>query len=191
MMLPTSHVCFTFFQLYFIFMNSKSLIVKHRYFARFGLMHMIATNLCVWLHVLIQETKHQITILMHPNKGHDTPLDNLTVASSVLSPLPTFASFLAPSTSNLTAEIITSSTSSIPLTGQLDPSNIVHKLIKRSIEDHEIFTTHGICRRSNVIGQLVMDASQFLFPCTIEYSLICAAILYIMWKSTDFSSAHG
>uniref|UniRef100_A0A6P7GJY0 Proton channel OtopLc-like n=1 Tax=Diabrotica virgifera virgifera TaxID=50390 RepID=A0A6P7GJY0_DIAVI len=39
------------------------------------------------------------------------------------------------------------------------------------------------CRRTNIIGSLVQDASPFLFPCTIEYSLICAAILYVMWKS--------
>lgn len=29
----------------------------------------------------------------------------------------------------------------------------------------------------------MQDASPFLFPCTIEYSLICAAILYVMWKN--------
>lgn len=151
---------------------------------------MIATNLCVWLHVLIQETKHQITILMHPNKHHEAQLDNLTATSSVLSPLPTFASLLAPLADALNAETVPlSSNLTVPLIGQ--PDSVAHKLMKRSIEDHEIFTTHGVCRRSNVIGQLVMDASQFLFPCTIEYSLICAAILYIMWKSTDFSSAHG
>lgn len=39
------------------------------------------------------------------------------------------------------------------------------------------------CRRTNIIGTLVQDASPFLFPCTIEYSLICAAILYVMWRS--------
>jgi len=33
------------------------------------------------------------------------------------------------------------------------------------------------------MGSLVQDASPFLFPCTIEYSLICAAILYVMWKN--------
>lgn len=53
--------------------------------------------------------------------------------------------------------------------------------VVRSLNDHYI--THGECRRTNVIGELVTDASQFLFPCTIEYSLICAAILYIMWKN--------
>ena len=28
----------------------------------------------------------------------------------------------------------------------------------------------------------MQNASPFLFPCTIEYSLICAVILYEMWK---------
>lgn len=32
------------------------------------------------------------------------------------------------------------------------------------------------------MGSLVQNASPFLFPCTIEYSLICAVILYEMWK---------
>lgn len=47
--------------------------------------------------------------------------------------------------------------------------------------------THYIyeCRRTNIIGSLVQNASPFLFPCTIEYSLICAAILYVMWKNIN------
>lgn len=32
------------------------------------------------------------------------------------------------------------------------------------------------------MGSLVQNASPFLFPCTIEYSLICAVILFEMWK---------
>lgn len=32
------------------------------------------------------------------------------------------------------------------------------------------------------MGTLVQNASPFLFPCTIEYSLICAVILFEMWK---------
>ena len=33
------------------------------------------------------------------------------------------------------------------------------------------------------MGDVVQDASQFLFPCAIEYSLICAAIIYVMWRN--------
>ena len=35
------------------------------------------------------------------------------------------------------------------------------------------------------LHQLLESSSPFLFPCTIEYSLMCAAILYIMWKQVS------
>ena len=35
-------------------------IYKNKFLSRIGLMHMIATNLCVWLNVLILETSHEI-----------------------------------------------------------------------------------------------------------------------------------
>ncbi|KAF2886372.1 hypothetical protein ILUMI_19801, partial [Ignelater luminosus] len=81
-------------------------------------MHMIATNLCEWLYVLVEETKHEIIHLKdHSSNG----------------------------TSN---------------------------------------TSHPTkyCQEGLVMGSLVTNASPFLFPCTIEYSLICAVILYEMWK---------
>lgn len=54
-----------------------------------------------------------------------------------------------------------------------------HLRVERGLKGpHHIFE----CRRTNIIGTLVQDASPFLFPCTIEYSLICAAILYVMWR---------
>lgn len=180
---PSAHMAFTFFQLYFIFMNSRALISKHNVLgscslsschslpfllfdlaARFGLMHMIATNLCVWLHVLIQETKHQIMIVVNPNMTHQL--------------MPEFANSWS------RAESMVEDLSEDYLdTFEGDGIPVTHVVSKRSIGDHES-VTHGLCRRSNVIGQLVQDASQFLFPCTIEYSLICAAVLYMMWKYT-------
>lgn len=39
------------------------------------------------------------------------------------------------------------------------------------------------CRRSNIMGNLVQTAAPFLFPCTIEYSLICAVILFEIWNN--------
>jgi Otopetrin len=55
-----------------------------------------------------------------------------------------------------------------------------HSRVARGLKGpHNIFE----CRRSNILGNLVQDASPFLFPCTIEYSLICAAILYVMWRN--------
>lgn len=41
-------------------------VYRHKIFARFGLMHMIGTNLSVWFSVLIQETKHEILTFYDP-----------------------------------------------------------------------------------------------------------------------------
>lgn len=55
-------------QMQFIFLNTTELDMgRHKVIARFGLMHMIATNLSEWLYVLVEETKHEIHHFMH---GH-------------------------------------------------------------------------------------------------------------------------
>ena len=35
-------------------------VYRRKFISRLGLMHMIATNICVWLSVLIMETTHEI-----------------------------------------------------------------------------------------------------------------------------------
>ena len=44
------------------------------------------------------------------------------------------------------------------------------------------------CKRSHLLGKLVHNASPFLFPCAIEYSLICAAILYVIISKSHVST---
>lgn len=59
-------------------------VYRHKIIARFGLMHMIGTNLSVWLNVLIQETKHEILTFYNPENrtlriSHrlGNPIDNI------------------------------------------------------------------------------------------------------------------
>jgi hypothetical protein len=110
---------------------------KYRLVARFGLMHMIATNMCEWLYVLVEEAKHEISHLSHLTNH--------------------------PSTDN---------------TVHNDTNMTAHVRLHRAAHTHE-------CMRTNIMGSLVQNASPFLFPCTIEYSLICAVILYEMWKNVN------
>lgn len=44
-------------------------MASHKVVSRFGLMHMVATNLCEWLYVLVEETKHEIYHLSHRLTG--------------------------------------------------------------------------------------------------------------------------
>ncbi|UYV60265.1 Otopetrin [Cordylochernes scorpioides] len=168
---PSSRMLFTFIQLYFIFLNTRVTINRHTAFARFGMMHIIATNLCVWLHVLVQETKHQILTLINLNTTSLIPAFVLEAKN-----------LKDKAASN--EELLGGWGVAEHLTMDEIPS---HHLDRRSI-DHTVYISHE-CRRSNIMGALVQDASQFLFPCTIEYSLICAAILYVMWKHIGQSPA--
>lgn len=132
---------------------------RHKVVARFGLMHMVATNLCEWLYTLVEETKHEIWHLAHSahaahENGHHTHEEmvlNMTMSSS----------------SNATMSLLPNVT------------EIEHNILKRSIDAAQKYED---CQRTNIMGSLVQNASPFLFPCTIEYSLICAVILFEMWK---------
>lgn len=118
---PAVRMALTLLQMQFIFLTNKDIETgSHKMIQRFGFMHMIATNLCEWLYVLVEETKHEIHHLEH----------------------------------SMIANVI--------------------------VNNNE--TTEVPCRRGNMMGGLLQNASPFLFPCTIEYSLICAVILYEMWK---------
>lgn len=119
---PLTRMLLTLLQVQFIFLNHKDVeLNRHKVIGRFGLMHMIATNLCEWLCVLIEETKHEIIHLSMHRKSNTT-------------------------TNNSTA------------------------------------LKNQYCPEGRLMGSLVNNASPFLFPCTIEYSLICAVILFEMWK---------
>ncbi|GBP35836.1 Proton channel OtopLc [Eumeta japonica] len=121
---PAVRMALTLLQMQFIFLTNKEIESgSHKLVQRFGFMHMIATNLCEWLYVLVEETKHEIHHLEH----------------------------------------------------------------KMAVEMHNVTENHNKtdCRRGNIMGSLIQNASPFLFPCTIEYSLICAVILYEMWKEVN------
>ncbi|CAH2091891.1 unnamed protein product [Euphydryas editha] len=118
---PALRMALTLVQMQFIFLTNKDIKSgSYKMIQRFGLMHMVATNLCEWLYVLVEETKHEI-------------------------------------------------------------HHLEHSIISKSNTSHDKIENMP-CKRSNIMGSLVQNASPFLFPCTIEYSLICAVILYEMWK---------
>jgi hypothetical protein len=129
-------------------------VYRHKIAARFGLMHMIGTNLSVWLNVLVQETKHEILTFYNPENNSLRISHRIPYKTNILG-LP-----------------------AVP--ADHPPEAHGHHIVARGLKGpHHLYE----CRRTNIIGSLVQDASPFLFPCTIEYSLICAAILYVMWKN--------
>ena len=58
-------------------------------------------------------------------------------------------------------------------------------------EHFELTHLVSLChRKNNIMSKLLSDSGPFLFPCTIEYSLICAAVLFVMWKNIAEEHEH-
>ena len=153
---PLLQMIFVFVQMYFIFLNQKMNIYKNRFLSRFGLMHMIATNLCVWLNVLILETNHEIVDLHLNSPAHHDRRD-------------------AHSTSHQETES--------------HNSNQTGFLFSPTAFDLNHLISQ--CQRNNnIMSNLLAKSGPFLFPCTIEYTLICAAVLFAMWKNIPEEHEH-
>ncbi|XP_070163625.1 proton channel OtopLc isoform X1 [Polyergus mexicanus] len=314
---PVLQMIFTFMQMYFIFMNSRLNIHRFKVIARFGLMHVVATNLCVWIRTLVLESLKEITqyhkklgqvqagilesIKQHSmrNAGailgteprdmaqlREAPLvastrsttiaptvttgttvaalgrvmtttarsiaDAFTTPTSMSSSTWTIPSTTTPSTTTMLPNLTTSaattlstilttftpsttSTSTttstttterittIPTTTsttstttpstttlwsqimefmnvpQGDMDNQVPQIfdVSNLTNNSEYWspnlgiyaealtedgTVSNSCGRVNIMGSIVQDAAPYLFPFIIEYSLIGAAVIYVMWK---------
>ncbi|XP_067636088.1 proton channel OtopLc isoform X3 [Eurosta solidaginis] len=162
---PICRMILAIIQIQFIFLNTTYLdMARHKVTCRFGLMHMVATNLCEWLYVLVEETKHEIYHI--GQQESDVSEGTLTSASTTHS--------------NVNWDAINESqmNNSISTTIQ----NVLTNITTSAVVNASTQVTVG-CTRTNIMGALVQEVAPFLFPCTIEYSLICAVILYEMWKT--------
>lgn len=196
---PLIHLMFTFFQLYFIFMNSKMCIHRYKKLARFGLVHMCSTNICVWFRAIVVETLHVINhseAKSHGKRYHGTGsgYHHGNESSNLIQGAHTYGSHsegdYATQTQydheakeaavlnvsdvfhlgrNLKAALAYS-----PGHTETDVTNTANNLSTQNRDD---------CHWTDMMSKAVEAAAPYLYPCTIEYSLMCAGILYIMWTN--------
>ncbi|XP_059149972.1 proton channel OtopLc-like [Physella acuta] len=171
---PLFHLVFTFFQLYFIFMNSKMCIHRYKTLGRFGLMHMCATNICVWFSSIVVETLH--VIHEHEHHSHaqhaaDHATDHVTDHAT------DHATDHGASHGDIGHKPVHYAVNTTVKAGRK-----LLAAVAASAAAHDANDTDP-CRWSGMMNQAVEAAGPYLYPCTIEYSLMCAGILYIMWKN--------
>lgn len=130
---PIARMVLCIIQMQFIFLNTTELdLARHKVVARFGLMHMVATNLCEWLHVLVEETKHEIFHLTHHGDKH-SPIPS---ATNLTNPLANVVKNVTSST----LDAVATTMASLHDTNASDIRNVA----KRSIDE---------CHRTSIMGE--------------------------------------
>ncbi|XP_044747991.1 proton channel OtopLc isoform X8 [Coccinella septempunctata] len=222
---PVLQMIFTFMQMYFIFMNSRLNIHRFKVIARFGLMHVVATNICVWIRTLVLEYIKEVTlyhqkvfnatlpsgyspiaesIRLHTMRNANSVLGTHVVqpdkvfptlsalATSSDATTPTVSSYLW-NTIRTAATTLRSVPTTLPTTttrmaedsrSSLNVSERLDSLFPQALVAFNSTTnaSENSCGRLNIMGTIVNDSAPYLFPFIIEYSLIGAAVIYVMWK---------
>ncbi|XP_050362524.1 proton channel OtopLc-like [Nymphalis io] len=126
---------------------------------RFGLMHLIATNVCEWLNVVIQETRDDI-IAMAYNQPAILRYTNISGPAKVI----------------ITDEILNNT--SLEEYGNENftiHEEVVHANLTARIEAWS-------CNVSDMITPLIRTMNPYLRPCGVEYSLLCSIIIVVIWN---------
>ncbi|XP_055337652.1 proton channel OtopLc-like isoform X2 [Paramacrobiotus metropolitanus] len=168
---PAFRFIFSFVQLYLIFVNAKIRTDRYTNVASFGLMHMVATNMCIWLSVLIEETKHELEHSIFEPDTHRPTGFAVHLSHSVghghadsSHHSPAHADGHAPQTR---LEVFISTA-----------NEAIKTVINETVTDRHLPS----CRARTSMGAILQQAIPFVFPCIVENSLICAALLFVMWQ---------
>nr|CAD7423612.1 unnamed protein product [Timema monikensis] len=167
---------YSFFQLFFIFKYSHVMINRFVPMAIFFLAHCIASTICFWMWAIIRETMDYIsTYVNNKDYGDVTTEQPLTTET----PLTIHSRYLQ--TQGHTEQVLTTET---PLTIHNDHVTNMRFLNESLIVSHYCYgPSQMVIIRDNF--------SPYLYPFTIEYSIIVAGILYVIWHNIGHQNEHG
>ncbi|KAK0077662.1 hypothetical protein PV325_003609 [Microctonus aethiopoides] len=157
---PILHGMFTFLQMHFLFVNSQVLVERFGLAARFGFIHLAATNIAVWTRLIIWDSAQEWTYYVHlAQKGSST-------LSSPLS-LRGFPGLLTRQTRDVSDF----------------SENYISKYQPISDEKIAQVVTLQECLNTNTLGQLWTSSMTFLYPFIVQFSLIAAAVTFVMGRN--------
>ncbi|XP_014244934.1 otopetrin-2-like isoform X2 [Cimex lectularius] len=167
---PVLHGLFTFLQMHFLFVNSQVLVEKFGLVARFGFMHLAATNLALWMRLVIWESGIEWTYFVHLAQA------GTFSHSSHIIPTPLqLKGFPKSFTSHARRE---------RATAFFHNTSWERDYYQPISEDHisQVVALHN-CLNTNTLGQLWTSSMPFLYPFIVQFSLIAAGVTYVMGQN--------
>ncbi|KAH0558049.1 hypothetical protein KQX54_014072 [Cotesia glomerata] len=157
---PALHGMFTFLQMHFLFVNSQVLVERFGLAARFGFIHLAATNIAVWARLVIWDSALEWTYFVHLAQRGQDQTSSLSLKG------------LSGSLTRHTRDIFGHSSEYV--VGKYQP-----------ISDEKIaqVVTLQECLNTNTLGQLWTSSMSFLYPFIVQFSLIAAAVTFVMGQN--------
>jgi len=178
---PILQALFTFLQMHFLFVNSTVIVERFGLMARFGFIHLVATNLSLWVRTIIWESANEWI--------HHVYVDSLKKVSSDVIKVPD-----SPLSFGLDSDDYAfrdrSDIGNYDYTGQSRTNTFIQQFKDGCNSSFPVSNQHigqvislYACFNDNTLGRLWTSSMPYLFPFIVEYSLIAAAVTYIMWRS--------
>ncbi|XP_043266933.1 proton channel OtopLc-like [Venturia canescens] len=160
---PVLHGLFTFLQMHFLFVNSQVLVERFGLAARFGFTHLAATNIAVWARLVIWDSAQEWTYFVHlAQRGPGTSSSPLNLRGFPGSLTRRARDLLGKSASD---------------------DVISHPYQPISPEQISQVVTLQECLNTNTLGQLWTSSMPFLYPFIVQFSLIAAAVTFVMGQN--------
>jgi hypothetical protein len=160
-------VFFAALQVVFVYRHGKVSITKNRIITRFGIMHMIATNLAVWINEIAEETKVAIHGEMHVMSDCSRTLDQMINVVGGAN-----CTFLS---SNRTANV--------PINWSPAPPHGGH-------QPHHVLLLYPGCPCMTTECTAVHNADLLLFPFLAEFCLVISCFMYEIYERIAKHAHH-
>ncbi|KAJ3630792.1 hypothetical protein MTP99_011966 [Tenebrio molitor] len=147
---------YSFFLLYFIFKYSNIIINRHAAVVRFGVMHCISSSLCFWVWTILRETVEALS-------NHEYEEETTKEETSTLSEIAFY----------------TGQPVALPLTSyNKRGARVLTAYLNSSLRQFV-----GECRNDAGLSLIYRNYSPYLYPFTVEYSILVVGVLFVIWQS--------
>nr|XP_042900593.1 proton channel OtopLc-like [Parasteatoda tepidariorum] len=168
MIQPILLALFNFIQMHFLFMSTKEMASSFRWFRHIALMHLVATNLAIWIRIMMWESAKDWLDATHHKHNSSVEWDHTKINFSLHS---------LDSDEKHQDEFYHK------------PQHRVHTTSKCFWESFKVHNeteglmTYHVCVQNSTIGEIWEKAMPYLYPFIVQYSLVATAIIYTTWSN--------
>lgn len=158
--MPVLHALFTFLQMHFVFMNAQGVARSLGCLRHLVLVHLVVTNVAVWLKLLLWETASEWLRQSHVlQDGESTwPPKDFNFTTHVIDEQGEHKAYF-------TSDCLWRSHEEMPM---------------------ERMLTLQRCLHNSTVGAIWQKASPFLTPFVVQYSVVGAVVVYTIWDNYSY-----